>query len=66
MSEDKYSEYELSDQVMFLGVDWAYPFLWGIDLKSTYKSLWLGWWLVTWTYDDGSIGDFNISFQPDL
>lgn len=23
-----------------------------LDLKSTYKSLWIGWLLITWTTDD--------------
>lgn len=45
----------------------AYPLLWGVDLKSTYKSLWLGWWLITWTAgpdDDQLISELNVSFQP--
>jgi len=46
-------------------IDWKYPFMFGVDLKSNYKSLWLGWWLVTWTMEFG-FGDFNISFQPGL
>lgn len=44
-------------------MDWKYPLLFGMDLKSTYKSLWIGWWLVTWA--DG-LSDLHISFQPGL
>lgn len=64
----RYSEYEYAypDQRMFLGVDWAYPLIWGIDAKPFYKSLWLGWWLVTWTYEDGKVSSLRISFQPGL
>lgn len=50
-------------------VDWSYPWIWGLDLKSYYKSLWLGWWLITWRFewDQGleEIG-LHISFQPGL
>lgn len=46
-------------------IDWSYPLLWGWDFDSHHKSLWLGWWLVTWSYDDG-IKNLNISFQPGL
>lgn len=64
----KYSEYEYVyfDQRMFLGIDWAYPLIWDMDLKPIYKSLWLGWWLITWTYDDNELGNLSISFQPSL
>lgn len=48
-----------------LGIDLDYPWLWGIDLKSKYKSIWLGWWLVTFTTDMG-FDDFSIDFQPGL
>jgi hypothetical protein len=27
-------------------IDWKYPLLFGMDLKSTYRSVWLGWWLL--------------------
>ena len=47
-------------------IDWTYPLLFGLDLESTYKSLWLGWWLITWTWDEYEIGSFSISFQPGL
>ena len=46
-----------------MSIDWTYPLLWGIDLKSHYRSVWLGWWLVTWSawkWDRR----FRISFQP--
>jgi hypothetical protein len=42
-----------------------YPWIWGHDLKSTYKSIWLGWWLITFTYE-GKLDDLSISFQPGL
>ncbi len=50
-------------------IDWKYPLMWGMDLKSTYKSIWLGWWLVTWRIgnrDRDLIKDFSIRFQPGL
>jgi len=43
-------------------IDFTYPFLWGIDLKSEYKSIWLGWILITWS--DST--DIYVSFQPGL
>lgn len=46
-------------------IDWKYPVMFGLDLKSTYKSLWLGWWLITWTWTEG-LDEFSISFQPGL
>lgn len=48
-----------------LGIDWGYPLIWDLDTKSLYKSLWLGWWLITWTYNDG-LADLSIRFQPSL
>jgi hypothetical protein len=44
-------------------IDWKYPLLFGMDLKSTYRSVWLGWWLITWSE---GFEDFDISFQPGL
>lgn len=48
-------------------IDWHYPFLWGLDLHSYYKSLWLGWWLVTWRWERWMglrVEDLRLSFQP--
>jgi hypothetical protein len=44
-------------------IDWKYPVLFGVDFRSYYKSLWLGWWLVTWCE---RFDDLHISFQPGL
>lgn len=51
-----------------MNIDWKYPLLFGCDLKSLYKSVWIGWWLITWTTDDGYSRphEINISFQPGL
>ena len=47
-----------------------YPFMLGLDWRSTYKSLWLGWWLVTWRVERWRwhfrILDFSVTFQPGL
>lgn len=47
-----------------------YPFIWSLDTKSTIKSLWLGWILITWCYWPG-YGKFfdyeiTISWKPGL
>jgi len=53
-------------------IDWKYPFLWGVDLKSYHKSIWLGWWLISWSVAGADIlgvtmiSDLSISFQPSL
>ncbi len=49
-------------------INWRYPPIFAADFKSTYKSLWLGWWLVTWCDDlgTGRPTDFCVSFQPGL
>lgn len=49
-------------------IDWKYPFIFQIDLKSQFKSLWLGWWLIVWEWDEGwrFPASFDISFQPGL
>jgi len=44
-------------------INWKYPIFFSIDLKSTFKSIWFGWWLFTWAE---SFEDFNCSFQPGL
>lgn len=52
-----------------MGIDWHYPWLWGYDLHSFYKSIWLGWWLVTWCippYNTYKPEEFSIHFQPGL
>lgn len=45
-----------------------YKFMFGLDWRSTYKSLWLGWWLVTWTIErhPWRIRDLSVEFQPGL
>lgn len=50
-------------------IDWSYPWLWGIELDAYYKSLWAGWWLVTWTMDSAPYRwwqTIHVSFQPGL
>ncbi len=50
-------------------IDRTYPWMWGLDSKSFYKSLWLGWWLVTWTMDSATRKwwqTVRITFQPGL
>lgn len=48
----------------------TYPACWGMDLESWYKSIWLGWWLITWRseWDNGEQDfvpkDISISFMP--
>ena len=37
-----------------------------IDLKSFYKSIWILWILITWTYELKTFDDFSIGFYPDL
>lgn len=46
----------------------SYPFMFGLDWRSTYKSLWLGWWLITWTIErhPWRIRDLSMEFQPGL
>jgi hypothetical protein len=46
-------------------INWKYPLLFSIDLKSSYKSIWLGWWLITWTTFP-NLGELCVSFQPGL
>lgn len=45
-----------------------YPFILGLDWRPTYKSLWLGWWLITWTIEryPWRIRELSIEFQPGL
>lgn len=47
-------------------IDWRYPLIFGVDLKSHYKSIWMGWWLVTWCspWEWWRIEDVHIAFQP--
>lgn len=42
-------------------------FWFGLDLKSTYKSLWIGPMLITWCNDiiTERPTDFHVSFNPD-
>lgn len=51
-------------------IDWKYPLIFDIDLEPTYKSIWLGWWLITWRFewDDvlPQILDIDVAFQPGL
>lgn len=48
----------------------TYPTGWGMDLDSYYKSIWLGWWLITWRSEwDNATQDFlpkdiSVSFMP--
>ena len=46
----------------------SYPFALGLDWRSTYKSLWLGWWLITWRIErhPWRVRELNIVFQPGL
>lgn len=48
-------------------IDWRYGWYWGADLESCYRSIWLGWWLVTW-YGEGPwstcLRSIHVSFQP--
>ena len=41
--------------------------IFSIDLKSPIKSIWIGWWLVTWSNPVGGywweIVDFDISWM---
>ena len=47
-------------------IDWKYPLYFGIDTESQFKSLWLGWWLITWSGDADFPFEFHgVSFQPD-
>jgi hypothetical protein len=41
---------------------WWPPFF-GIDLKSYYRSIWIGWWLITWCED--APHNVHVSFNPD-
>lgn len=34
------------------------------DLKSTYKSVWIGWWLITWCDFPRKFSEFSIVFRP--
>jgi len=43
----------------------AWPPFFSIDTKSNIKSIWLGWWLITWSWDGEDITDFSIDFIPD-
>lgn len=53
-------------------IDWKYPWMFGADFKSCHKSIWLGWWLITWHMEyyeySGQYAptDLSISFQPSL
>jgi len=48
----------------------TYPTGWGLYLDSHYKSIWLGWWLITWKTDwdrDEMViipKDVSIRFMP--
>jgi len=42
---------------LWLGITW--------DLKSEYRSIWLGWWLITW-HEIDRWKSISISFQPGL
>jgi len=44
-------------------IDWHYPWMWQIDLDSYYRSIWLGWWLITWCQDD-PWRSIRVAFQP--
>ena len=45
-----------------------YPFALDLDWRSTYKSLWLGWWLITWRIErhPWRVRELSIEFQPGL
>lgn len=49
-------------------IDWKYPLYFGADLDSPICSLWLGWWLITWSNPNTGIGrlDLCVTFQPGL
>jgi hypothetical protein len=52
-----------------MSINWRYPWNFGLDTKSIYRSLWLGWWLITWTRsldDEQRIEELDICFQPGL
>jgi len=44
----------------------SYPLLFGVDPRSRYKSLWLGWILIVWTWDDFGHRLEGISWRPGL
>lgn len=48
-------------------IDWSYHLIFSLDTESSYKSLWLGWWLIIWCWDEDFPFEFiGISFQPSL
>jgi hypothetical protein len=57
-----------------MNIDWKYPLIWQLDTRSFIKSLWLGWWLITWNTQDFTVGGehrignlvWSINFQPGL
>jgi hypothetical protein len=38
--------------------------IFGVDLESYYRSIWLGWWLITWCNDPRPFSEFSITFAP--
>jgi len=57
----------MADRVEFTWSNWKPTF--SMDLDSVYKSIWLGWWLITWCVPPHrkwwEIRDFKILLMPD-
>jgi len=38
--------------------------MFSIDLKSAFKSIWLGWWLITWATGQDENDESQFPFWP--
>lgn len=47
-----------------LKIYWDQFWVFTYDLDSFFKSVWIGWWLITWCNEPRKFSEFNISFHP--